>query len=151
VLAPITGPIIMVAHSYGGAVITNAATGNPNVKALVCVAGFAPDEGESAFALSAGGSLPDVVAGTAVPVPGGQGVELSIRPEEFRNAFISEVGPATALARAATQRPITLTALGSPSGAPAWKTIPSWYAVFGADKAIPRVRSGRWPGGPVPG
>jgi pimeloyl-ACP methyl ester carboxylesterase len=138
VLASMTGPVILVGHSYGGAVITNAATGNPNVKALVYIAAFAPDEGESAFALSAGGTLRDVVAGVPVPVPGGgTDVELSIRPEEFRKAFISEVGPATALAMAATQRPIMLAALGSPSGPPAWRSIPSWYAVSGADRAIP--------------
>ncbi|GAA3207517.1 alpha/beta fold hydrolase [Dactylosporangium siamense] len=138
VLASITGPVILVGHSYGGAVITNAATGNPNVKALVYIAAFAPDEGESAFALSAGGTLQDVVASVPVPIPGGgTDVELSIRPQEFRKAFISEVGPATALALAATQRPVTLTALGSPSGPPAWRSIPSWYAVSGADQAIP--------------
>jgi pimeloyl-ACP methyl ester carboxylesterase len=138
VLASITGPIILVGHSYGGAVITNAATGNPNVKALVYIAAFAPDEGETAFALSAGGTLQDVVASASVPIPGGgTEVEVWIRPQEFRKAFISEVGPAAALALAATQRPITLTALGSPSGPPAWRSIPSWYAVSGADQAIP--------------
>ncbi|WP_426504553.1 hypothetical protein ACPPVO_44375 [Dactylosporangium sp. McL0621] len=84
------------------------------------IAAFAPDEGESAFALSAGGALDDAVAGVPVPIQaGGTDVELSIRPEEFRRVFISEVGSATALAMAATQRPITLTALGSPSGPPA--------------------------------
>ncbi|MCP2329510.1 pimeloyl-ACP methyl ester carboxylesterase [Hamadaea flava] len=138
VLASITGPIILVGHSYGGAVITNAATGNLNVKALVYIAAFAPDEGESAFALSAGGTLQDVVTSVQIPIAGGgTDVELSIRPQEFRKAFISEVGPATALAMAATQRPITLTALASPSGTPAWRSIPSWYAVSGADQAIP--------------
>jgi pimeloyl-ACP methyl ester carboxylesterase len=138
VLAPVTGPIILVGHSYGGALITNAATGNPNVKALVYIAGFAPDEGESAFQLSEGGSLPDVVAATEVPVPGGgTDTELAIRPEEYHKAFITEVSDGTARTMAATQRPITLTALGSPSGPPAWKMIPSWYAVFAADRAIP--------------
>ncbi|WP_089158190.1 alpha/beta hydrolase [Micromonospora sp. NBS 11-29] len=138
VLASITGPIILVGHSYGGAVITNAATGIPNVKALVYVAAFAPDQGETALALSAGGALQDAVAGVPVPAPGGgTEVELSIRPQEFRKVFISEVDPTTALAMAATQRPITLTALGSPSGPPAWRSIPSWYAVSGADRAIP--------------
>ncbi|WP_027345774.1 alpha/beta fold hydrolase [Hamadaea tsunoensis] len=138
VLASITGPVVLVGHSYGGAVITNAATGNPNVKALVYIAAFVPDAGESAFALSAGGSLPDVVAATQIPIAGGgTDVELSIRPEEFRRAFISEVGAAQALAMAATQRPVTLTALDTPSGEPAWRGIPSWYAVSGADQAIP--------------
>ncbi|GIH20447.1 alpha/beta fold hydrolase [Rugosimonospora africana] len=138
VLASITGPIILVGHSYGGAVITNAATGNSNVKALVYIAAFAPDEGETASALSAGSALTDAVGGILVPISGGgTDVELSIRPEEFRKVFISEVGPATALEMAATQRPITLTALASPSGTPAWRSIPSWYAVSGADQAIP--------------
>lgn len=138
VLASITGPVILVGHSYGGAVITNAATSNPNVKALVYIAAFVPDEGESAFALSAGGSLPDVTNAVQVPIPGGgTDTELSIRSQDFRRAFISEATPATALAMAATQRPVTLTALGSPSGTPAWRSIPSWYAVSGADQAIP--------------
>jgi hypothetical protein len=61
---------------------------------------------------------------------------VPIRPEEFQAAFISEVSPATARAMAATQRPITLTALGSPSGVPAWRTIPSWYAVSGNLRAL---------------
>jgi pimeloyl-ACP methyl ester carboxylesterase len=138
VLASVTGPIVLVGHSYGGAVITNAATGNPNVKALVYVAAFAPDEGENAFQLSAGGSLPDVVSAVQVPVPGGgTDTELSIRPEEFNKAFITEVDASTALTLAATQRPATLTAFGSPSGAPAWKDIPSWFVISGADQAIP--------------
>ncbi|NUR30351.1 MAG: alpha/beta hydrolase [Catenulispora sp.] len=137
-LAAITGPIVLVGHSYGGAVITNAATGNPNVKALVYIAAFVPDAGEAAFDRSAGGILPEVAVGTPVPAAGGgTDVELSIRPQEFRRAFISEVGPGRALELAATQRPITLTALGTPSEAPAWRGIPSWYAVSGADQAIP--------------
>src|SRR5438552_18625010 len=94
-LHSITGPIVLVGHSYGGAVITNAATGNPNVKALVFIAAFAPDQGESLGQLSSGGSLQDVVASVPVPIPsGGNDVELSIRPQEFRKAFISEVDPA---------------------------------------------------------
>ncbi|RRR96782.1 alpha/beta fold hydrolase [Glycomyces terrestris] len=138
VLASITGPVVLVGHSYGGAVITNAAAGNPNVKALVYIAAFAPEEGESAFDLSEGGILPEVVDAVEVPVPGGgTNVELSIRAGEFRRAFIDEVTSAEARAMAAMQRPVTLTALGSPSGPPAWKTIPSWYAVFGGDQAIP--------------
>lgn len=149
-LKTIRGPIVLVGHSYGGAVISNAATGNPHVKALVYIAAFAPDSGESAAALSAkfpGTHLTDdptapvPTALDAVPFPrtdGAPGVDLSIKPDKFRDVFLSDrLSPTRAAALAAAQRPITPQALSEPSGTPAWKTIPSWYLVADDDHAIP--------------
>jgi pimeloyl-ACP methyl ester carboxylesterase len=141
VLGTITGPIVLVGHSYGGAVITNAALGNPNVKALVYIAGFAPDEGESIFGLTGrypGSLLPQNI--TARPFPqadGGTGIDAYMNPANFREVFAADVSRTTAATMAAAQRPITLAAGNAASGVPAWQTIPSWYMVARADRAIP--------------
>jgi pimeloyl-ACP methyl ester carboxylesterase len=149
-LKTITGPIVLVGHSYGGSVITDAATSNPNVKALVYIAAFAPDAGESAQALAAkfpGSHLtddPSAPVPTALnPVPfakadGTTDVDLYIKPDKFRDVFLSDrVSVAAAAELAATQRPATLEVFGEPSGTPAWKTIPSWYMVSADDHVIP--------------
>ncbi|MEV7150101.1 MULTISPECIES: alpha/beta hydrolase [unclassified Streptomyces] len=149
-LKTVKGPIVLVGHSYGGAVITDAAAGNPRVKALVYIAAFAPDKGESAAGLAAeypGSHLsddPHAPVPTALnPVPftqadGSTGVDLYIKPDKYRDVFLSNrLGAAKAAELAATQRPVTAQALGEPSTAPAWKSIPSWYLVAGADHAIP--------------
>jgi pimeloyl-ACP methyl ester carboxylesterase len=149
-LKTIRGPIILVGHSYGGAVITNAATGNPHVKALVYIAAFAPDKGESAVALSAkfpGSHLSDdpnapvPTALNAVPFTqpdGSTGTDFYLKPENYRDVFLSDrLSKADAAELAATQRPIAAQALGEPSGTPAWKTVPSWYLVARDDHAIP--------------
>jgi pimeloyl-ACP methyl ester carboxylesterase len=137
VLATITGPIVLVGHSVGGVLITNAATGNPNVKALVYVAAFAPDEGETVGQLLA--MNPGSEAGppnlTFRPYPGG--VDVYITPSAFHGVFCADLPADTAAVMAASQRPIDATALGEPSGVPAWKTIPSWYLVASNDEAIP--------------
>jgi pimeloyl-ACP methyl ester carboxylesterase len=137
VLATITGPIVLVGHSYGGVLITNAATGNPNVKALVYVAAFAPDLGETVgqiLAMNPGSQAapPNL---TFRPYPGG--VDTYITPSAFHSVFCADLPATTAAVMAATQRPIDAAALGEPSGAPAWKTIPSWYLVASNDQAIP--------------
>jgi pimeloyl-ACP methyl ester carboxylesterase len=142
VLASISGPIVLVGHSYGGEVITNAATGNPNVKALVYIAAFAPDQGETS------GTLANMFPGTGLtqanlvfrPYPitgGGTGTDGYINPAVFRNVFCADVPRNTAMEMAASQRPAELATLGQPSGVPAWKTIPSWYLVANQDHAIP--------------
>jgi pimeloyl-ACP methyl ester carboxylesterase len=148
-LATIPGPLVLVGHSYGGAVITNAATGNPNVKALVYVAAFALDQGETvgaATALGGGTSLllPNILArpypGAPVidfPNPGDRDQDGYINPATFRQVFAADVPAAQAAVMAATQRPGTLASLGEPSGIPAWRTIPSWYMVAKNDNAIP--------------
>ena len=142
VLATITGPIVLVGHSYGGEVITNAATGNPNVKALVYIAAFAPDAGESAGGILAQfpGSMltPANLILRPFPQPDGTtGTDAYINPTVFREAFCADCSAGTAAAMAAAQRPAALATLSEPSGVPAWKTIPSWYLVANQDHAIP--------------
>lgn len=137
VLAGIQGPVVLAAHSYGGLVITNAATGNDRVRALVYVAGFAPDKGESAADLSAryGGST---LLGTLVsfPLPDG-GKDLYIAQDRFHTQFMADVPAAEAALAAAAQRPLTEAALEEPSGAPAWKAIPSFFIWGSEDRSIP--------------
>lgn len=137
VLATISGPIILVGHSYGGVLITNAATGNPNVKALVYVAAFAPDQGETVGQLLAmnPGSQAAPPNLTFRPYP--NGVDVYITPNAFHNVFCADLPAKTAEVMAANQRPIDAAALGQPSGEPGWKTIPSWYLVASNDQAIP--------------
>jgi pimeloyl-ACP methyl ester carboxylesterase len=145
VLATISGPIVLVGHSYGGAVISNAATGNANVKSLVFINAFAPDVGENVLELT--GAQPGSALAVAdpttvfklVPYPGGPAgdLDLFLLPDVFVHSFASDVPPRTAAALAAAQRPLTLSAGGEASGVPAWRTIPSWYLVGTADKVIP--------------
>src|SRR5262245_58889809 len=137
-LKTIPGPVILVGHSYGGSVISNAAVGNDNVKALVFVAAFAPEAGESALALS--GKFPGATLGGALapPVPlAGGGNDLSVQQSEFLGPFAADLPPAAAKLAAATQRPATDVALGEPSRESAWKTLPSWFIYGSADNAIP--------------
>ena len=143
-LRTISGPIVLVAHSYGGFVTTNAATGNTNVKALVYIDAFIPDEGETLGGLTAGsGSCVDDSAFNAVPFDGG--VDLYLRWEAnppypgFTECFANGVGPKTAAVLAAVQRPAALAQYGEPSGPSAWKTIPSWSLIGTLDNVIPRV------------
>ncbi len=145
VLATIAGPVVLVGHSYGGAVITNAARGADNVVALVYVAAFVPDEGTSVATsydpATYPGSLLTQDALTVRPAPnpvapGGQDADLYIRPDMFREIFAGDQSATTAGAMAATQRPLSYFAFTEPSGPPAWKTIPSWDLVTLDDRAI---------------
>jgi len=147
-LATITGPIVLVGHSYGGFVITNAATGNPNVKALVYVDAFAPDLGDSIKSLSKGsGSVlePAATDPTSVltlrPYPGAPAgvVDSYVRPEVFIPGFAGDLSRADATALAAQQSPLSTNTLEEASGEPAWKTIPSWALIGTADRVIPRA------------
>lgn len=137
IVKSIAGPVVLVGHSYGGVVITEAANTNPNVTALVYVAGFLPDNGESSLVLSAkypGSTLGDALL--PVELPGGL-QDLYIRPEVFHAQFAADVPEAQARLMAATQRPVTLAALQEPSGVAAWKTLPS-YVIYGSeDRNIP--------------
>lgn len=141
VLDSLTGPIVLVGHSYGGAVISQAAAGADRVKALVYIAAFVPEVGESALQLT--GKFPGSTLGQATvtqhyPLPGGdQGDELVIRRDAFHLQFAAGVPVRTAQVMAAGQRPITLAALQEPATAAAWKTIPSWYLVATEDRNIP--------------
>ena len=137
-LASIKGPVVLVGHSYGGMVISDAANGLANVKALVYVAAFAPEPGESAGALD--GQFPGSVLGTAlaepVALPGG-GHDLYVLQDKFHDAFAPDVPAAAAALAAAAQRPITDIAFGEAATASAWKTIPSWFVYGDGDTAIP--------------
>ncbi|MFI8308200.1 alpha/beta fold hydrolase [Streptomyces sp. NPDC085927] len=146
-LKTIKGPLVLVGHSYGGAVITNAAVGNPNVKSLVYIAGFAPDKGETALQLIAkhpGSHLTDdpmapvPTALNAVPLGGGPSdVDLYIKPDKFRDVFLSNrLDAARANVLAASQRPANVATSYQPSKGAAWKTIPSWYLVTTDDRTI---------------
>jgi pimeloyl-ACP methyl ester carboxylesterase len=142
VLATIPGPIVLVGHSYGGEVITNAAAGNPNVKALVYVAAFAPDQGETAGELATkfpGSQLtPENLVLRPFPVSATEtSLDAYINPARFHEIFCADLSATTAAAMGASQRPAAVSTLGEPSGTPAWKTIPSWYLVARQDRAIP--------------
>jgi pimeloyl-ACP methyl ester carboxylesterase len=137
VLRSIPGEVVLVGHSYGGPVITEAANGQANVKALVYVAGFAPDTGESSLTLSAqfpGSTLGEALVPVALP---DGGTDLYIRPEKFHAQFAADVPADRASLMAATQRPVTEAALTEPSGVPAWKSVPSWMIYGSADRNIP--------------
>jgi pimeloyl-ACP methyl ester carboxylesterase len=144
-LEQISGPIVLVGHSYGGAVITNAARSVPNVKALVYVAAFAPAEGESLATILPADRYPgshldpsklDVVPVPNPAAPSGQDVDLYIKAADFRDIFAGDVSTHEAMLQAATQRPFANTAFTEPSGPPAWATIPSWDLISLDDHAI---------------
>lgn len=141
VLKTIPGPIVLAGHSYGGTVITNAATGNPNVKALVYVAAFAPDKGETSLELAykfPGSDLPDALVVRPFPMPGGgTGEDVYLDPAKYRAVFAADVPEPDTRVMAVTQRPGALAGATAPSGAPAWKSIASWALVPTADRTIP--------------
>jgi pimeloyl-ACP methyl ester carboxylesterase len=141
VLAEIKGPIVLVGHSYGGVVITNAATGNPNVKALVYVAAFAPDLGDTVESLgklgTGGGIGPATLDLRPYPAPPGfPPLEGYIKLDVFHDIFAADLPRKQARIMSLSQRPAALATLGEPSGPPAWKAIPSWYLVPTRDRAI---------------
>jgi pimeloyl-ACP methyl ester carboxylesterase len=140
-LEQIPGPVLAVAHSYGGAVITNAATNANNVVGLVYVAAFAPDEGEALGAI-ASNSRDSVVLPALIPLqyPTGEGeetaVEFTIDPERFHEVFAADLPAQQTALMAATQRPLSELAFSEPTGVPAWKKLPSWAVVSTGDKVI---------------
>jgi pimeloyl-ACP methyl ester carboxylesterase len=139
VLDEIPGPVIAVGHSYGGAVITNAATQAKNVSPLVFVAAFAPDKGEALGEVEAG-SKDSVLNSALVPhhYPSGNGdqaVEFAIDPAKFRDAFAADLPAEQTALMAATQRPVAESAFSEPTGPAAWKDRPSWAVVATGDKA----------------
>jgi pimeloyl-ACP methyl ester carboxylesterase len=132
VLGQIDGPVLLVGHSYGGAVITNAATDAPNVLGLVYVAAFAPDGGERLGEVTPD-SKDSVLNSVLVPhqYPAG----FSIDPAGFHDAFAVDVPEDQTVVMAATQRPIAEAAFSDQSGPPAWKSLPSWAVVATGDRA----------------
>jgi pimeloyl-ACP methyl ester carboxylesterase len=134
----VDGPVVLVGHSYGGAVISNVGADAGQITGLVYVAAFAPDAGESAFTLSE--RFPGSTLGDSLrPVPRSNGTtDLYIARELFHEQFAADVPAAEAARMAATQRPVTLEALQEPSGErPLWKELPSWFLVAGQDRNIP--------------
>jgi pimeloyl-ACP methyl ester carboxylesterase len=138
VLAQTPGPIVLVGHSYGGAVITNAAAGNSNVKALVYVDAFIPDIGESVNSLvGAGSQIPESIEFKGYPPFGPTDVDVYLKPDMFRSTFAGDLSPKQTAVMAAEQRPLGAAAASEPTTAAAWKTIPSWALIGLDDKAIP--------------
>jgi pimeloyl-ACP methyl ester carboxylesterase len=140
VFEQIEGPVLAVGHSYGGAVITNAATEAKNVLGLVYVAAFAPDEGEALGAVAAS-SKDSVLNSALVPrryptADGASATEFFIDPAKAREAFAGDLSAQQAALIAATQRPVSELAFSETSGEPAWKDRPSWAVVATGDKAV---------------
>lgn len=138
VVAGVKAPVVLVGHSYGGSVITEAASSATNVKSLVYVAAFAPDSGETAAALSGkfpGGTLASALA-EPVALDGGV-KDLYIDQAKFHDQFAADVPEDEAKLMAATQRPITDAALNEATDKAAWKTIPAYFVYGDADKNIP--------------
>jgi pimeloyl-ACP methyl ester carboxylesterase len=139
-LEQIPGPVLAVGHSYGGAVITNAATNANNVLGLVYVSAFAPDEGEPLADIESN-SKDSVLMTALMPLqyPTEEGhetaVEFAIDPEKFHDAFAADLPTEQAAVMAATQRPVSELAFSEPNGEPAWKKMPSWAVVATGDKA----------------
>jgi pimeloyl-ACP methyl ester carboxylesterase len=134
----IPGPVLAVGHSYGGAVISNAASGARSVVGLVFVAAFAPDEGERLGEVTA--TSKDSVLNSALvphqyPTGSGSATEFFIDPAKARDAFAADLSDAQAALIAAVQRPVAELAFSEPSGAPAWKTLQSWAVVATSDRA----------------
>lgn len=140
-LSTIPGPITLVGHSYGGAVITNAATGNRNVTALVYIAAYALAEGETISAANnlGGGTalLGQHIQVRPFPGSGATDADAYIDPAFFRIVFAQDLPSRQTAVMVTAQRPLVASALGTPSGPPAWTTIPSWYLVATGDHAIP--------------
>ena len=139
-LSQIDGPVLLAGHSYGGAVITSAATSAPNVAGLVFVAAFAPDEGERLGEVAA--TSKDSILGTAqvqyqYPAgPNGEtAVEFAVSPALLREVFAADLPEQQAALLAATQRPIAAAAFSDVTGPPAWRKLPSWAVVATGDKA----------------
>ena len=141
-LNTLSGPVILVGHSYGGAVITNAATGDPNVKALVYVDAFAPGQGQTIGQLVTahpGSCVLPAANVTVQPYPGAPAgaVDVYLKQNVFPSCMANGLPAREAAVLAAAQRPLTSIALTQKSGVPAWKTIPSWAVIGTADHAIP--------------
>jgi len=139
-----TGPVVLVGHSYGGFVITNAGAGGGDVRALVYVDAFVPDEGETVFEILGGsGSALDVPDPTTVldlaAYPGSPegDLEAFLKPDTVHTSFAQDLSEGDRWLIVASQRPITLGANTSPSAAAAWKSIPSWAVVGTEDLVIP--------------
>ncbi|MEU5903067.1 alpha/beta hydrolase [Micromonospora sp. NPDC047467] len=135
------GPVVMAAHSYGGLVMTEAADGAPNVKALVYVASVSPDVGESVIGLISkysGSQLASSIKMVPIPLDdGGTTMDQYIQQDKFPEVFAADVDPDTAALMAVTQRPASASAQEEGVTKAAWKTIPSWTLISTQDQGIP--------------
>ncbi|ANJ12044.1 MULTISPECIES: alpha/beta fold hydrolase [Streptomyces] len=140
-LKSVEGPVVLAGHSYGGAVISEAAAGEPDVEALVYIAAFAPEKGETALGLSnkyPGSTLGPTLNSVPFPLPGGgTGQDLYIKADSFHQQFAADVPTRVSDLMAATQRPVAASALEEPAAHAAWKDIPSWNLVTTQDLNIP--------------
>jgi pimeloyl-ACP methyl ester carboxylesterase len=134
VLRTIEGPVVLVAHSYGGAVATDAANDVGNVKALVYLNALALEAGESNLGITE--RFPNEFGEALRPRPFPQGVDLYVDPALFRPLFAADVPARTVARMASAQRPVSLAAIQEPVTEPAWKTIPSWYLIGRRDEVI---------------
>ena len=136
-------PVVLVGHSYGGFAITNAAVGDPGVKALVYVDSYIPAQGDTLLGLTSAkpGSCLDPAKnpfdGVPYPVVPAGDFDLYVKQSVFPGCFANGLPPAEAAALAATQRPLAYSVLNEPSGVPAWQTIPSWDVIGTADHVLP--------------
>lgn len=135
----VEGPVVLVAHSYGGAVISNVSADAGEITGLVYVNAFAPDPGESCFSLA--GLYPGSMLGpgTSRAVPRSDGTtDLYIVGDRYHDLFCADASATEAARMAATQRPATQEALGEPSGdRPLWREVPSWFLIGEEDRIIP--------------
>jgi pimeloyl-ACP methyl ester carboxylesterase len=140
-VSTIQGDVVLVGHSYGGCVITNASTGNPRVRAMVYIAAFAPDEGETLFdSIALGGGSTDLGERLVQrPYPGAPegDADSYLDLEFFHQLFCADLDADLAAFMAVAQRGFALSCLSTPSGVPGWRTIPSWYLVAADDATIP--------------
>lgn len=138
VLDSIKGPIVLAGHSYGGAVISTAAAGNPRVKSLVYVSALMPDVGESGMSLAA--RFPSELGTATKSVPyragGVSGTDLYLKPDRLHQVFAADLPESTTRLMAVTQRPVATTAFSEQAKVAAWKHIPSWFLVAKQDKTI---------------
>ncbi|NIJ20664.1 pimeloyl-ACP methyl ester carboxylesterase [Sphingomonas naasensis] len=143
VVKSVPGPVVLVGHSYGGSVISEAAEGAGNVKALVYVSAFAPDTGETALGLT--GKFPGSTLGTALAPPvklTAGGNDLYILQARFHDQFAADVPAPAARQMAAGQRPVAEAALAEEATMPAWKHLPSWFIYGDGDRNIPPAAMG---------
>jgi pimeloyl-ACP methyl ester carboxylesterase len=137
ILAQTPGPIVLVGHSYGGAVITNAAASDPNVKALVYIDAFIPNVGENVLHLTGAGSLvPTALEPKKYPPFGKNDIDVYLSPTKFHAVFAGDLPAAQAAVMAAAQRPLALIAGEQPTRVASWKKIPSWDLIGLDDKVI---------------
>ncbi|GAB3204319.1 alpha/beta fold hydrolase [Nocardia tengchongensis] len=139
-IAPIEGPIVLVGHSYGGAVISQAAEGNPKVKALVFITALIPDVGEQISALAAKSTTsqlgPTLVPANYTNADGSTGTQLTVNPDKFHDVFAADIPADLTRVIAASQRPTDAAVFSSVPTAAAWHTIPSWSLIARQDLAL---------------